>query len=192
MHYNVQIMNTNILRNSDEEFLENINRTLALDPHASQRKIARSCNVSLGMANAILKRFVERGWIMISNLNSTKLAYALSEEGIKTLASRSRRYVQRTFELVNNCSDTIMNRIQQAKENGKTTVVLYGQSYIKFLIEYTCEVCGMDFQTTESNDYEESETSLKLVGELCESEEMTHCESMGFVNVLDLMEESYI
>ena len=192
MHYNVQIMNANILRNSDEEFLENINRTLALDPYASQRKIARSCNVSLGMANAILKRFVERGWIMISNLNSTKLAYALSEEGIRTLASRSRRYVQRTFELVNNCSDTIMNRIQQAKENGKTTVVLYGQSYIKFLIEYTCEVCGMDFQTADSDGYEESETSLKLVGELCESEEITQCESMGFVNVLDLMEESYI
>lgn len=189
MHYNVQIMNTNILRNSDEEFLENINRTLALDPYASQRKIARSCNVSLGMANAILKRFVERGWIMISNLNSTKLAYALSEEGLKTLASRSRRYVQRTFELVNNCSDTIMNRIQQAKENGKTTVVLYGQSYIKFLIEYTCEVCGMDFQTADVECNWDYDNSLKLVGELCESEEIKHCESMGFVNVLDLMGE---
>lgn len=78
-------MNTNISYNSDEELLENINKTLTIDPYASQRTIACNCNVSLGMANAILKRFVERGWIMISNLNSTKLAYALSEEGIKLL-----------------------------------------------------------------------------------------------------------
>lgn len=182
-------MNTNISYNSDEELLENINKTLTIDPYASQRTIARNCNVSLGMANAILKRFVERGWIMISNLNSTKLAYALSEEGIKTLASRSRRYVQRTFELVNNCSDSIMTKIQQAKDEGKTAVILYGQSYIKFLIEYTCEVCGMDFQTADVECNWDCENSLKLVGELCESEEINHCESMGFVSVLDLMED---
>lgn len=181
-------MNTNILRNSDEELLENINRTLTLDPYASQRTIARNCNVSLGMANAILKRFVERGWIMISNLNSTKLAYALSEEGMKTLASRSKRYVQKTFEIVNNCSDTVMNKIQQAKHEGKTGVVLYGNSYIKFLIEYTCEVCGMEFKVADSEICLEPEKSLKLVGELCGSDEINQCESMGFVNVVDLME----
>ena len=44
--------------------LQVISETLKEDPRASQRTLAKKANMSLGMMNAILGRFVERGWIM--------------------------------------------------------------------------------------------------------------------------------
>ena len=104
-------MNRNIYYNSDEELLENINKTLTINPTASQRTIAENCNISLGMANAVLKRFVKRGWIMVTNLNSSKLAYALSEGGIRTLSKRSKQYIKKTFELIDKYSSEIVEKI---------------------------------------------------------------------------------
>ena len=46
--------------------------------------------MSLGMMNAILGRFVERGWIMFTNVNGRKLAYAVTPEGIAELANRGK------------------------------------------------------------------------------------------------------
>lgn len=180
-------MNRNIYYNSDEELLENINKTLTVNPTASQRTIAENCNISLGMANAVLKRFVERGWIMVRNLNSSKLAYALSEEGMRTLANRSKRYVQKTFGLINEYSEEIVNKIQQAKNEGKTEVILFGKSYVKFLIEYACYFCNITFLLLDFDDVV-NDNSLKLVGELMDAETIMKYENMGFINVMDLVQ----
>ena len=66
-------MNSNPYKKSDEVLLEQIDKTLTLNPNANQRELAQSCGISLGMANAVMKRFVERGWIMVSNLNTKKV-----------------------------------------------------------------------------------------------------------------------
>ena len=44
--------------------------------------MAKKANMSLDIMNAILGRFVERGWIMLSNVNGRKLAYAVTAAGI--------------------------------------------------------------------------------------------------------------
>ena len=55
--------------NSDIATLQNIADTLKAEPQASQRLLAEKAGISIGLMNAILKRFVERGWIMLSNVN---------------------------------------------------------------------------------------------------------------------------
>ena len=62
--------------------LQIISETLKEDPHASQRALAKKANMSLGMMNAILGRFVERGWIMLTNVNGRKLAYAVTPQKV--------------------------------------------------------------------------------------------------------------
>ena len=59
----------------------------------------------LGMMNAILGRFVERGWIMLTNVNGRKFAYAVTPEGIAELANRGKRFALKTFKLVNMIQD---------------------------------------------------------------------------------------
>ena len=48
----------------------------------------------------------------------------------------------------------------EAKAAGKTKVVLYGDSYIKFIIKYACNEAGMDFEYREA-------TATILADEVC-------------------------
>ena len=62
--------------NNEVATLQNIANTLKQEPLASQRVLAENAGISIGLMNAVLKRFVERGWIMLTNVNLRKLSYA--------------------------------------------------------------------------------------------------------------------
>ena len=140
--------------------LQVISETLKEDPQASQRTLAKKANMSLGMMNAILGRFVERGWIMLTNVNGRKLAYAVTAEEISELAKRGKSFALQTFKLANVYSETFCKKFMEAKAAGKTKVVLYGDSYIKFIIKYACNEVGLDFEHREA-------TATILADEVC-------------------------
>lgn len=131
--------------------LQVISETLKEDPQASQRTLAKKANVSLGMMNAILGRFVERGWIMLTNVNGRKLAYSVTPDGLTELANRGKKFALRTFKLANVYSETFCKKFTEAKSSGKTKVVLYGDSYIKFIIKYACDEVGVEFEQKETS-----------------------------------------
>jgi len=106
---------------------------------ASQRVLAENAGMSIGLMNAVLKRFVERGWIMLTNVNMRKLAYAVTPAGIAELTSRSQAFAKRNFLLASNYNDKLCKLIGNAKKEGKTSLVLYDQSYISFLLIYACK-----------------------------------------------------
>ena len=140
--------------------LQVISETLNEEPQASQRTLTKKANVSLGMMNAILGRFAERGWIMLTNVNGRKLAYAVTADGIAELAKRGKSFALRTFKLANVYSETFCKKFMEAKAAGKTKVVLYGDSYIKFIIKYACNEVGLDFEHREA-------TATILADEVC-------------------------
>ena len=78
--------------------LQVISEKLKEYPQSSQRTLAKKANMSLDMMNAILGRFVERGWIMLSNVNGRKLAYAVTAAGISELTKRGKSFALRTFK----------------------------------------------------------------------------------------------
>lgn len=147
--------------------LQVISETLKKDPQASQRTLAKKANMSLGMMNAILGRFVERGWIMLTNVNGRKLAYAVTTDGIAELAKRGKEFALRTFKIANEYNDVIFNAILMAKKQGKSKVTLYGKSYIKFLLVYVCKTLEINFLEKEITDNLNIESdSYNLIGEL--------------------------
>lgn len=75
--------------NSEVETLQSIANTLEKEPLASLRLFAENSGMSIGLMNAVLKRFVERGWIMLSNINLKKLSYAITPAGIAELTAHS-------------------------------------------------------------------------------------------------------
>ena len=62
--------------NNEVATLQNIANTLEQEPLASQRVLAENAGMSIGLMNAVLKRFVERGWIMLTNVHLRKLSDA--------------------------------------------------------------------------------------------------------------------
>lgn len=167
--------------------LQVISETLKEDPQASQRTLAKKANMSLGMMNAILGRFVERGWIMLSNVNGRKLAYAVTPAGISELAKRGKSFALRTFKLANVYSETFCKRFMEAKDSGKTKVVLYGDSYIKFIIKYACLETGLEFEQREvmSQDLLDE---FCIAGELNDDDIQENLIEKGCLNLLEVVQ----
>ncbi len=155
--------------NQDLALLQNINQTLVSTPNANQRELAKNANVSIGLMNAVLKRFVERGWIMLKNVNARKIAYALTEQGLNELKARSRIFAKRTFALASEYNQ-----------------ILYGKSYIEFLIEYACEKAQVDLKKC-SPDSKIAEDAFCLAGELEEEEIQNRLKSKGAEKLVDLI-----
>ena len=174
--------------NNDVATLQIIAETLQKEPMASQRILAENAGMSIGLMNAVLKRFVERGWIMLSNVNLRKLSYAITPKGIAELTARSQAFAKRTFAIANKYNEKLLNCVKEAKNNGKTKLCLYGNSYIKFLLLYACQTIGLEFVEKDVNESME-ENALCLVGELNSEVEIKALMGKGCVNLLNLIEE---
>lgn len=178
--------------NRDILTLQNIANTLEQNPLASQRSLAENANMSVGLMNAVLKRFVERGWIMLTNVNLKKLSYAVTPEGIAELTARSQKFARRTFMIANKYNDTLCNLVKTAKDDGKKSVILYGSSYIKFLVEYACQTFQIDFEERKINS--NSLTSIEknalcIIGEMNEEDDIKSFTEKGCVNLLELLNQ---
>lgn len=121
--------------------------------------------MSIGLMNAVIKRFVERGWIMLSNVNLKKLSYAITPEGIAELTARSQKFAKRTFAIANKYNDTLCRVVADAQKDGKHTLALYGKSYIKFLLVYACQALSVTFVEKDVDDLVQSD-AFCVVGEL--------------------------
>lgn len=174
--------------NTDAAILQSIDDTLKDSPEASQRTIAKNAKLSVGMMNTILKRFVERGWIMIKNVNGCKLSYALTPEGMNEIYERGRSFAARTFAAVSDYNDILNNLVENARENGKIKVVLYGPSNIRFLIVYTCERFGMQFVERGSKDYGEAnpDEEVGFIGEMVNGEETDLLKTTGAFALVEM------
>ena len=172
--------------NSDVATLQNIANTLEQDPLASQRVLAQNAGMSIGLMNAVLKRFVERGWIMLTNVNLRKLSYAITPAGIAELTARSQKFAKRTFELANIYNETLCNYISEAKKQGKNTMCLYGHSYIRFLLIYCCQILNVTFVEKNITDPID-ENAFCVIGELNEESVIKELEEKGCLNLLNVI-----
>ena len=174
--------------NNDVATLKVIADTLENEPMASQRVLAQNAGMSIGLMNAVLKRFVERGWIMLTNVNMRKLCYAITPQGISELRERSQTFARRTFEIANKYNDQLCLLAAQAKQNNKTKFILYGQSYIKFMLVYACQAQDFAFEERPATAAVDK-SAFCVAGELCAPEELARLKKHGCPNLLDLLQE---
>ena len=108
------------------------------NPHVNQRDLATITKASLGMTNAILKRFVEKGLITIKKVNNRNIRYALTADGMDEINRRSWSYFKRTIKNVVDYKDAISEVILQAKADGYKGIALVGESDLAFIVEHEC------------------------------------------------------
>jgi len=61
----------------------------------SQRQLASSAGLSIGLTNILLKRFIERGWVKFLHIDGKKIKYALTPSGMEEIAMRAVEYFAR-------------------------------------------------------------------------------------------------
>ena len=168
--------------------LKSIAETLRVQLYAIQRTLAKNADMSAALMNAVLKRFVERGWIMLSSVNKRKLAYAVTPAGLNELAARGKKFVVRTFRIAHTYNEALTEEIALAKQQGKNKVVLYGESYIKFLLEYASRENQLSFEirsATESPKIEKD--AFCIAGEMNDESVQKKLIAAGCTDVLDIV-----
>lgn len=177
----------------DLAILQNISDTLKEDAYASQRKLAKNSGMSVGLMNAVLKRFVERGWIMLKNVNQRKFAYALTSQGLEELAFRGKKFVLRTFKIANTYSESITESIKNAKLAGNSKVILVGKSYIKFVIEFACKEVGIEFENILNFSGAKEENAFYIISEEAENQDYCNSELKEIgKNIIDLIDKDSV
>ena len=137
-----------------------------------QRELAYKAGISLGMTNAILKRLIEKGWLMTKRLNSRNISYVVSPAGIEEIFRRGYRYFNRTIDDVTLYKEGIEQLISEAIATGYKGVVLVVKSDLDFIVEYACGKAGIMFNKAE-NDKEIPETLFQVYGEQYEVADKT-------------------
>jgi len=111
----------------------------------SQRDLAGAAGLSLGMTNALLKRFAERGWVKLMHLSGRSLRYILTAEGMEEVLHRSLSYFTRAVRSASLYRDKIDIYVRGLSKSGITSVVLEGPAELDFLFDYSCERHGLEF-----------------------------------------------
>jgi DNA-binding MarR family transcriptional regulator len=105
----------------------------------TQRELASRSGLSLGMTNALLRRFAEKGWVKLTRLSAKSVHYALTSEGMGEVARRTAGYFRRAARNADQYRARIEQFVLGAKQDGASTLVLAGASELDFLLEFICE-----------------------------------------------------
>jgi len=103
-----------------------------------QRELATAADLSLGMTNAILKKLVTKGLLVMRRINSRNIQYALTGEGMLEVARRSTRLLKRTLKSVVEYREAIEQLVSKIKGEGYDSICLQGPSDIDFIVEWAC------------------------------------------------------
>jgi DNA-binding MarR family transcriptional regulator len=125
--------------------LESIAAANSSSESLTQRDLARSTGLSLGMTNALLKRLAERGWIKLTRISTRTIRYALNPEGMAEIARRSAAYFRRSARNADIYRERLESFVLDQLRAGIGTIVLVGSSDLDFLLEYICERHGIIF-----------------------------------------------
>ncbi len=122
---------------SDKEYLilEHINSN---STNTHQRDLAAAADLSLGMTNAVLKKLVIKGLLVMKRVNSRNIHYALTPEGLSEVAQRSRALLKRTLSNVAQYRDAAERYVFALKAEGCTAIRLEGSNDLDFILEWAC------------------------------------------------------
>lgn len=137
-----------------------------------QRDLADKAGISLGMTNAILKRLIEKGWLMTKRLNSRNISYVVSPAGMEEIFKRGYRYFKRTIDDVHQYKEGIEQLVSAAVKDGYKAITLVGESDLDFIVEYACGKYGVEFKKTKK-DVTKNENIFILYSEQFEINDKT-------------------
>ena len=116
-----------------------------------QRELADKAGISLGMTNAILKRLIEKGWLMTKQLNSRNINYVVSPAGMEEIFKLNYQHFRQNVDNIRQYKERIEQLVSEAVKTGYKCIALIGKSDLDFLVEYACENAGIDLVRVDSD-----------------------------------------
>lgn len=112
----------------------------------SQRSLARSLGIALGLTNLLLRRVVHKGWVRMIRIRRNRVRYLLTPTGIAEKARMSRDSLRYSVRFYTDARNRIRERFSaisaewppdSGEETGQKRIVFYGTGEIAE-IGYIC------------------------------------------------------
>ena len=144
-HYNVHIMNSS---DKEDSITLDILETIENQSNVTQRLLADSLGIALGLANSYLKRCVRKGLIKIKQVPANRYLYYLTPKGFTEKSRLTAKFLSSSFDFYRRASRAYTSLMEQSMARGHGRVILCGLSELAEIAslraqEYEIEVVGI-------------------------------------------------
>jgi len=120
-----------MLEEREYQFLEVLSRNGGY----SQRKLAHSLGVSLGLTNLILNRLVRKGYVKVKGLDKRKMNYILTRHGFSEKLKKSYNYTLKTIRDIAQYKNRIQEYIRKEYGSGERELIIKGSGDLADIAE---------------------------------------------------------
>jgi len=118
------------------------------DPALTQRSVARDLGIALGLANAYLKRCIQKGLVKVSQVPRRRYVYYLTPLGFTEKSRLTASYLVYSFSLFRQAQAQFAKIFVAAARRGQRRLVLVGEgdlAEIASLVagKHAIEICGI-------------------------------------------------
>ena len=111
----------------------------------SQRALARTSGLSLGLTNVLLKRFMDRGWVKLLHVRGSAIKYVLTPLGVQQIAIRTVDFFAHAMRNASLYRKKIDIFIEKVARRGYDAILFLGPEELDFLFDYACLRHGLQF-----------------------------------------------
>jgi len=123
----------------DLQLLNEVERNAAV----TQRSLAKSLGVAVGLTNLYLKRLIRKGHIKITTIPRNRLKYLLTPGGMAEKSRLTYQYMQYSLSYYRKMRQRLQQVFLRLSKEGAKRIVIYGTDELAELAYLT--LCEMDF-----------------------------------------------
>lgn len=164
MNVYVHLMNKNSVKNVELE-LKLLNEIERKKNH-SQRSLSKNLNVALGLANAILKKFVNKGILKLKQAPMRRYFYYLTPKGFVEKTKLTKEFLKSSLEFYSIAKDEYEKEIIKLKLKRKK-IILLGKSELTEIAILAANIHNLKIESIllETSD-EKSFCGVKIVNRI--------------------------
>jgi DNA-binding MarR family transcriptional regulator len=103
----------------------------------SQRALAESLNVSLGLVNSFIKRLVSKGYFKATHIPKNRIKYILTPKGVAEKTRLTYEYIKYSFGFYQDARQRLSSLLKGLEQKGVRKIAFFGVSDIAE-IAYMC------------------------------------------------------
>jgi DNA-binding MarR family transcriptional regulator len=99
---------------------------VARDQHITQRSLAAKLGIALGLTNIYLKRLIRKGYIKCINVQSNRLLYLITPQGIAEKTRLTYEFMDYSLHLYREVRQHLSEVLRPCREDGAQRIAVYG------------------------------------------------------------------
>ncbi|MBI3493684.1 MAG: winged helix-turn-helix transcriptional regulator [Acidobacteria bacterium] len=99
---------------------------VARDQHITQRNLSAKLGIALGLTNIYLKRLIRKGYIKCINVQSNRLLYLITPQGIAEKSRLTYEFMDYSLHLYREVRQHLSEVLRPCKDDGAQRIAVFG------------------------------------------------------------------